>query len=97
MVSCSRRKVKSTLGRGRRGGGLTGGAVGATVALAVVTTSCAGTSRLWPTAVSLLAPASARPTASSLQEDEWPGSTMPGAALSLSASTGEAALVTVSL
>ena len=58
MVTCSRRKVKSTLPqRGRGGGdfGLTAAGPGATVAAAVVTTfSFAGTSRLWPTALSLL-------------------------------------------
>ena len=54
-VTCWRRNAKSTLGRAGRfaGVGLTGGGVGATVALAVVTTSSAGKSRLWPTAVSL--------------------------------------------
>src|ERR1700736_6302920 len=57
MVTCWRRNAKSTLGRAGRfahGPGLTGGGVGATVALAVVTTSSAGKSRLWPTAVSLV-------------------------------------------
>ena len=57
MVTCWRRNAKSALGRtGRFTGGtrLTGGGVGATVAVAVVTTSSAGTSRLWPTAVSLV-------------------------------------------
>ena len=57
MVPCWRRNAKSTLGRaGRFAGGadLTGGGVGATVALAVATTSSAGTSRLWPTASSLV-------------------------------------------
>ena len=54
MVTCWRRKVKSILGRLASGAGLTEGVGGATVALAVVTTFCAGKSRLWPTASSLV-------------------------------------------
>ena len=57
MVICWRRNAKSTLGRRRRFSGgtvLTGGGVGATLPVAVVTTPSAGTSRLWPTAVSLV-------------------------------------------
>src|SRR5205814_2218629 len=50
IVTCWRSKAKSILGRA----GLTGGAGGATVAVAVVTTSSAGKSRLWPTVFSLV-------------------------------------------
>ncbi len=56
MVTCSLKKAKSTLGRTTEAGcveGLTGGRMGSTVEAAVVTTSFAGKSCLWPTAVSL--------------------------------------------
>src|SRR5580700_7683396 len=71
MVTCSRSQAKSTLGRAARCVGLTGGGVGATVALAVVTTSGAGMSRWWPTAVSLLASVAA----------SWAGARSEGALL----------------
>src|SRR5262245_29497881 len=57
MVTCCRRKVKSILGCVREVGGASGltvAGVGATVEAAVVTSLSAGTSRLWPTALSLV-------------------------------------------
>src|SRR5262245_56404559 len=61
MVICLRRKGKSTCGRaahddaGNGAGDLTGVVASSTVAVAVVTTVCAGASCLWPTALLLLA------------------------------------------
>src|ERR1700730_18054433 len=65
MVTCLRTKAKSTCGRGAGGADddLTGGGTSSTLALAVVTTGCAGSACVWPTALSLLGLAAESATA----------------------------------
>src|SRR5271157_3598144 len=55
MVTCLRTKAKSTCGRGAGAADddLTVGGASSTLALAVVTTGCAGNACVWPTALSL--------------------------------------------
>src|SRR5271168_1607086 len=65
MVTCLRTKAKSTCGRGAGAADdvLTVAGGSSTLALAVVTTGCAGNACVWPTALSLLESAAASATA----------------------------------